>query len=498
MSTESPPPLSRRVAAGAAWLAGVRMLVRSIGLLSTIILARLLLPEDFGLVALASALMFVLETLSDLRFEQAIIAQRDTSNADFDTAFTLNVLRSVGVALLIALLAFPYAALMSDTRLAGLLLVLAVAPLINGLKNPAFVTYEKSLSFQREFVLQLSHKVTTFAVTVSLALIWRNYWALVAGMLVGSVVRVAGSYLLHPYRPHLALSAWRRLVGFSGWLMASNLVAAVLQRMEIFLIGAFLPTPVVGRYHVGAEIANLASNELTLPLKRALLPALSSLDAGSSHQYASFRRAIEVNTAIVLPVGIGLSLVAEPFVRLVLGDRWLETSAIITFLAPAAAVRAVAGMCDVLSIASGNTRLVFRRELTKAVVAVPLFAVGIWADGLRGLLYAVAAIAVFVLAINLDMVRRQSGRPLLEPLRGAWRSVVACVAMVGALNLLPAVPPRETAMALLFEALAPQVLTGAAVYAAAHLLLWLSSGRPPGPEQYLLGLLGERRRPGTQ
>ena len=132
------------------------------------------------------------------------------------------------------------------------------------------------------------------------------------------------------------------------------------------------------------------------------------------------------------------------------------------------------------------------------MVAVPLFAVGIWADGLRGLLYAVAAIAVFVLAINLDMVRRQSGRPLLEPLRGAWRSVVACVAMVGALNLLPAVPPRETAMALLFEALAPQVLTGAAVYAAAHLLLWLSSGRPPGPEQYLLGLLGERRRPGTQ
>lgn len=490
---DSTPSLSGSVARGAAWLAGARLLVRGIGLVSTIVLARLLLPEDFGLVALATALLFVLETLSDLRFEQALIAQRDTRDVDLNTAWTLNLLRGLGVALLLVIIAYPYAALMDDARLAGLLLWLALIPLLDGLKNPAFVTFEKALQFRREFALQLAQKLVAFAVTVALALLWRSYWALLAGLLSGTLVRVAASYWMHPYRPRPQLAGWRRLIGFSGWLMGSNVVAAILQKYEFFLIGAFVPVRIVGLFHVGSEIANMASNELTLPLKRALYPALSSLAAEPERQYESFRRAIEIVAAVTLPIGIGLSLVAEPMVLLVLGERWLESATIIAFIAPAASLRAIAGVCDTLTLSRGNTRLLFLREMFKAGYVLPVFAIAISLGGLTAFLYAAVGVAALNIVVNLFLIRKQTGMMLFAPLAGSWRSVVSSAVMAFAVeqtNMLFNYGESPTAVVLPLIAC---IAAGCLSYVAAHFALWAISGRPAGPEGHVLRLLGVAR-----
>ena len=139
-------------------MAASRILVRLIGLVSTLILARLLTPGDFGIVALASALYFVIQTVSDLRFEQALISLRDKSDADFDTAWTMNALRGVASATILLAAAYPYAQLMDDPRLAGVLAVLAGVPLIHGLKNPHFLRFEIAMDFRKEFALQIVAK----------------------------------------------------------------------------------------------------------------------------------------------------------------------------------------------------------------------------------------------------------------------------------------------------------------------------------------------------
>lgn len=473
-------------------MAGVRLLVRAIGLLSTIILARLLLPEDFGLVALAGALVFVLETFSDLRFEHAIIAQRDTTDSDLNTAFTLNLLRGTGIAIVIALIAYPYALMMDDMRLVPILLTMAAIPLIDGFKNPAFVTYEKSMQFAREFTLQLSHKILAFTVTITLAWLWRSYWALIVGIVSGAGVKVIASYLMHPYRPHLSLQAWRRLVSFSGWFMGANAVNALLQKIEFFLIGAFVPARVVGLLHVGSEISNMASNELTLPLKRALFPALSSLAAEPQRQYHNFCRAIEVIAAVALPIGLGLSLVAEPLVLLVLGERWRETAQVIEFLGPVASIWAIAGLCDTLILSRGNTRLMFNRELIRASYLIPIYSLAIWLGGLQGFLYSTPIVATLSLLLNLDMVRRQSDMPLFEPIKTTWRSWLACGAMTVSVLLLQSLLATSDDGGSLILVLTLSVSGGAAAYALAHLALWFTAGRPDGAEQFILDAVRTR------
>lgn len=497
-STRPPRSLASGVAVGAAWLTAGRLLVRGIGLISTIVLARLLLPEDFGLVALATALLFVLETLSDLRFEQAIIAQRDTAAADLNTAWTLNLLRGAAIGLVIAAAAYPYALLMADTRLTPLLLVLAVVPLIDGLKNPAFVTFEKSMVFHKEFRLQLAHRLSTFVVTLSAAWLLRSYWALVAGMLTGSAVRVSASYLMHPFRPRPELTGWRRLAAFSGWLMGANLTSALTQKLEFFLLGAFLPVKATGIYHVGSEISGMATREVVLPVKRALFPALSSLAAEPAEQYRRFRQSVEFITALTLPIGVGLALLAEPAVRVVLGERWLDAAGVIAYLAPLGAAWAVSGLCDALVISSGRTRLVFVRELVRASYVVPLYVAGVWLGGLHGILIAAVCIAIATLFVSLDMVRRHSAMPLLRPLLGTWRSVAACLLMALVVASVRPQPSASADVGTLLLELALSIAVGAASYLACHLLLWLAARRPAGIESFVLAGISPRAAPASR
>lgn len=471
----------------------MRLLVRFIGLISTVILARLLLPEDFGLIALASALIFVLESMSDLRFELAIIAQQETSDDDLNSAFTLNVLRGVGLAVLVSLIAFPYAGLMDEQDLAAPMLALSLLPLIDGFKNPAFIIYEKSMVFSREFTLQLSHKLFTLVVTITFAILWRDHWALVAGLIAGSLARTSTSYLLRPFRPRPTLRAWRRLAAFSGWLMAANVVTALLQKMEFFLIGAMLPVRTVGIYHVGSEIAHMAAHELAMPLKRAIFPALSSLADDPGKQYASFLRSIEMIALISLPAGIGLALVAEPFTLLVLGDNWTDVIEVLVFLGPAGSIWAIAGLCDTLTLSRGKTRMIFNRELVKALYMAPIYFVAVWFGGLRGLLVAVPIVAIISLLVYLHMVKRQTGKPMLLPLLGAWRSMLAVAVMSVALVAMsrwlgspePALPPAVMLLTL--------VTAGATIYIASHLVLWLIAGRPDGVERFLIDFVNSRR-----
>lgn len=494
MPDVAPSSFAHRVAAGAVWMGSARLLVRAIGLVSTIVLARLLVPDDFGLVALASALLFVIETLSDLRFEQAIIAQRDTHDSDFDTAFTLNLIRGAVVALVIALIAYPYALMMDDSRLASLLLALAAVPLIAGVKNPAFVTYEKSMSYWREFTLQLVHKLTTFVVTVTLAWLWRDYWALVAGIVTGALVRVAGSYLMHPYRPRLGLAAWRRLAAFSSWLIAANTINAVAQKFELFVLGAFLPVRTVGIYHVGSEVSAMATHEIALPIKRVLFPALSALKDESAEQYRRFRQSVQVITAITLPLGVGLALLAEPFVLLVLGEKWTAAVEVIRFLAPLGVVWAIAGLADTLVISAGQTRLIFFRELLRTAILLPLYLVGAWLGGLQGVLIAAVFVALSSMIIGLAMVRQYAGTPLFTPILDTWRSLLACICMALAVGMaLPASIDMQGNLERI-TAIAMATAVGVVIYTACHFLLWLVVGRPHGIESFMLDSIKTMRR----
>jgi O-antigen/teichoic acid export membrane protein len=483
----SPASLTQRVANSSAWLAASRLLVRTIGLISTLILARLLTPGDFGLVALASAFYFVIETLSDFRFEQALLALQDTRDIDFDTAWTMNAARGLLVATIMVIGAYPYAELMDEERLTLLMLALALVPLIDGFKNPHFIRFEKEFNQRKEFTLQIAAKTGGFIVTLSLALIYRSYWALLAGMVTATTARVVLSYLLRPAIPSLTLASMNRLMNFSGWLMGGQLVTAAIGRAQFFLAGAFLPASAVGFLHVGSEIANMATAETLAPIRRVLLPALAQKAGNPEDHHSAFGAAMEVIIGLALPIGIGISLIAEQLVPLLLGGQWHGAINVMQFVGMVGALTAVSSMGETMLVSTGKTRPLFNLELMKLVYVLPGFWLGITLAGLKGVLVAWLTIALISLLVNLEVIRRHTGINQWTLLAPCWRSPLAVLMMAISVSLTRSwLPATGSGLIQDLGGLLLTMLAGAASYSATHLLLWHLVGRPRGFESRAL------------
>src|SRR5438132_11910652 len=225
------------MARGAAWMVLFRLFDRSIGVISTTILARLLVPADFGLVAMAMSVIAIVELATSFSFEIALIQSPDPQREHFDTAWTLNVLVAIGGAIVTALAAYPTASFYGDPRLAPVMFAIGGAWFIMGFENIGTVNFRREMNFSTEFKWMASKRVISFIVTLTAAWIFRSYWALVIGTATGRIAGVTLSYVMHPYRPRLTLSRTRELFSFSGWMLANNIIGVIFSRIPHFFVG---------------------------------------------------------------------------------------------------------------------------------------------------------------------------------------------------------------------------------------------------------------------
>lgn len=175
--------LLQKTAGGAGWVIGWRATTRALGFISTLVLARILVPADFGLVALAMSFSRAVDILADLGVEDALVRATEPTRAMYDTAFTMNALRGLITAIIIGSSALPFASFFDDPRLTYVVLALACAVLLDSVENIGIADFRRHLAFRREFVLYIFPRLSQVTVTIALALTWGNYWALVVGIL---------------------------------------------------------------------------------------------------------------------------------------------------------------------------------------------------------------------------------------------------------------------------------------------------------------------------
>jgi len=187
-----------RMAVGAAWMMGLRLIDRSLGIVSTLILARLLLPADFGLIAMAMTILGILEVLGSFSFDIALIQNQLAEPRHYNTAWTLTVMYGAANALALFVLAGPAGGFFSEPRLEAVLYVLALTAVVQGFENIGIVAFRKELNFSRELLFQFVKRLIAFAITIALAYLLRSYWALAIGTLSSRIAGVAFSYVLHP------------------------------------------------------------------------------------------------------------------------------------------------------------------------------------------------------------------------------------------------------------------------------------------------------------
>lgn len=204
--------LGAKVASGAGLMVAARFLMRLFGFLNTIIVARLLAPDDFGIVAIGVTAMQLLQNLSDISVGSAVVKFRDADRKDIDTLFTLSMIRGVVIALFLVGLAPLMGLLYEDPRVTWIFLGVALYPLFIGFVNPSFYEFERDLDFSKEFVVLITNKLAGVVVSIAIAVIFRTYWAIILGLATNAFVQLILSYWIKPYRPRLTFASDRKSV----------------------------------------------------------------------------------------------------------------------------------------------------------------------------------------------------------------------------------------------------------------------------------------------
>lgn len=468
--------LGRRIASGAFWLILMRFSTRGIGVASTLILARLLIPADFGIVAIATMVAGIIEALGAWGFEYSLFV-RAVTVTHYHTVWTLNVLRGFVTALVMALLAPALAIFFNEDRLTPVLLVLSIGSIIDGLSNVGIVEFRKELKMRKEYAYHLSAKLGGFVVTFVLAVLLQNYWALVSGILAGKLIGLLASYLMVSFRPRFCLQEWRLLVNVSKWVLATSIVQVATRNLDIMVLGRVANMSAVGIYSIAWEVSNLATSELIYPIRSALFPGYAKCAGNPALLRQMYLGAFGICILIGAPVALGIGSVAAPLVNVFFGPQWSDAVPLIQLLVLAGFFQAANATSSTVVWSLGRAKLSATVQVIGAIVQLALLLAGS-KFGPKGIAIAMIGASAFTTSVYTIVALRVTGVTAQELLSASWRSLTGTAGMMLISEILLQIMPVSNDIWTSIAALFLIGSVGAVSYVLLVFVLWLSSGSP--------------------
>jgi O-antigen/teichoic acid export membrane protein len=481
MSAAEGASLSARTIRAGIWTVGARLSSRLIDFAVLLVLARLLGPADFGLVATAMTVIYIVEAVLELPLTFVLVRLPEVTDRMYDTAFTLGLIRGLLVAGLMAGLSWPLASLYGDPRLMPLICTLALAPAARGLISPRMVIFEKALDFRRKGILELLGKAVAGVIAISIAVATGNYWAVAAGTVSTPVVMMIVSYMMAPMRLRLSLADWPLFSSMTGWNFLSQIVSALNWQVDRLILPLYVDITAFGRFTTANDIAALPFQAIVQPTSVPLFSALVNARE-KGNLVGAYLKACAGIVMLMAPVMCFMALMAGPVIHILLGPDWSSGAPILAGVALTSLVVLPTVPMSALVLVLDRPRLVALRSFVELAVRVPLTVVGIIFAGISGAIAAKAGAGAALLLMTLFSVRSVAGIPFRDQLRS---SLSPMVALVPGVAFLYGVPDLTQYGAYLYPALALVGIVFGAIYVAGLYGLWWVSGRPAGLESYV-------------
>ena len=341
--------LSHRVVKSGMWVFAARIAERAFSFVRLIILARLLLPQDFGVLGIAMLTMSVVETFSQTGFQAALIQKKDNAAEYLNSAWTVGIIRGIFLFTILYLVA-PFAAdFFKVPHAKPIIQILGLSFFLGAFTNIGIVYFQKEFEFKRQFVYQLSTAFADFVVAVSAALILKSVWAIVYGLLAGNCVGLIMSYIVHPYRPRLSLDLRRarELWGFGRWVSGSSILIFLITQGDDVFVGKVLGVAALGLYQLAYKISNLPATEITHVISQVTFPAYSKLQDDIPSLREAYLKVLQVTAFLSFPVAGLIFALAPEFTKIFLGEKWMP-------MVPAMQVLVVAGLVRSIAATSGS------------------------------------------------------------------------------------------------------------------------------------------------
>lgn len=469
---------SNRLIKNFMWRFAERCGVQSVSLLVSIILARLLSPEEYGTIALVTVFTSILQVFVDSGLGTALIQKKDADDLDFSSVFFFNfavcLVLYIGIFLMAPLIARFY----NDEELISVIRALSLTVVVSGILGIQQSYVSRNLLFKRFFFSTIGGTIASAVIGVAMAYMGYGVWALVAQQLSNVVVGTIILWVTVKWRPKLMFS-WQRLKGLLsfGWkLLASALLDTVYMNLRNLIIGKMYSSADLAYYNQGDKFPKVIVTNINTSIDSVLLPTMSNVQEDHARVKSMTRRSIKTSTYIMAPLMMGLAFCAEPIVRLVLTDKWLpcvpylQIFCITYMFYPihTANLNAIKAM--------GRSDLFLKLEIAKKVVGMALLLSTMW-FGVMAMAYSLLIGTVTGMIINAWPNRKLLHYSFIEQMKDICSGILLAVLM--GILILPINALSFPTGATLFL----QIMAGAAIYVALSAAFKLESFH------YLLGII---------
>lgn len=456
--------LGEKVARSAMWVTLASFSLNFLSIIKSVVLARLLTPEIFGLMGICMMVIRGAQIITETGFGAALIhRQHDISEAR-DVAYTLTVIRGFVLGIATYLVAPVIAQFYENPVLEPVVQLLAIALIVGGFMNINTILCQKELNFKSLFYLDQSKAVLDFLIVVVLAYFLRNIWALAIAHVATSIIFVFMSFILISGKPKFNLNRTiiMELFHYGKYVTGITIVIFVTTEIDNALIGKMLGVEVLGYYVVAYMLANLPATHIAKLISSVMFPAYSKLQNDREKLQKAFIHTLKTVGVLIIPSSIGLVVVADHLIAVVFGEKWIPAVEPLKALALFGVLRGLGSVNGYLFNAVGKPNINFYLNSIKLLSIVVSIYPLILYFGVIGAAIAITAPAFILYFVEVYFLCRTIQLSSISIFSALMRPILTSVAMGGVIYLLSNnLFADQTVVSLL-----SLIVTGIVVYAA--------------------------------
>lgn len=384
---------SKQTIIGISWIGAFRVLSRLIAFLRVVILARLLVPAQFGVFGIASMALGLLEILTETGINVFLIQEKKGVDSYVNDAWFVSIIRGILIALFIILTAPFVATFFQIEQFLGIILLISAVPFIRGFINPSIVKYQKNLQFNKEFFLRTAIFALDSLVAIAVSFITRSAIGLVFGLIAGAILEVILSFILIKPMPKLSFNLQKinKIIHRGKWVTLYGIFNYAASEGDNITIGKILGPGLLGIYKMGYTISTLPVSGVSDVANRVIFPVYSRISQDINRLKRGFMKTLFFVSVISILIGAIIFFFPKELFILIFGSKWADTVIVLKPLAVYGVIRAITGTTSSLFLSVGKQNYVagvtFLRFIILALTIVPLTII----YGIVGASYSVLA-----------------------------------------------------------------------------------------------------------
>lgn len=419
------PSLAHSAARGAFFTLGAQIAKILLQLLSVVVLARLLTPQDYGLLAIVLVIVGVGEIFRDFGLTTASIQAPNLTAGQRDNLFWINSAIGVSLTIIMFALAWPIEAITGESEILGMVQWLSLLFLLNGLATQHRANLARELRFKAMAIIDVSAASFALVVAVVAALLGAEYWALVLQQLTSGVVILGGSAIAGGWLPrwYSRQHSVRELLGFGWNIVATNLLVYAGSQIDTILVGLKFGTTELGIYNRAYQLVMTPLSQVRAPTKNVALPVLSRVQEDPP-RFNTYVTAAQ----LLLGYGLGIPLMlvaalADPVVRVMLGPQWTQATPILSLFAIAGLMTTLAFVGYWVYLSRGLGKQLFRYTIVTTIIKITCIVIGSF-FGVLGVAVAFAIAPALSWPLSLWWLSRVTPMPTARLYAGAGRVLI--------------------------------------------------------------------------